>query len=139
MLLDRRLKKREMFRTIAEYKVLKSPKDAVKFKPPKDSVKAHLLDISVGGCALDSPYAVPIGTKIAVKIDPLAFALEVSEKRKKPLEMTGRITSCVKRSSEHSRIGILFTAINKKDILLIKRFIFVKERRKFQRWDMTSA
>lgn len=137
MLLDRRIKKREMLRTIAEYEVAKTPKNAAKLNLPVGPVKVSLLDISIGGCSLDSPNGVPQGTRLAVKIDPLVFALEASEKRKEPLEMLGRVTSCITKASWHYRLGIYFTKIKKKDVALIKRFMHIKERRKFQRWDMT--
>lgn len=137
MLLDRRIKKRETLRTIAEYEVLKAPKNAAKLKLPVGPVEASLLDISIGGCSLDSPNSMPQGTRIAVKIDPLVFALEAFEKRKEPLEMFGRVTSCITKASWHYRIGISFTKIKKKDIALIKRFMHIKECRKFQRWYMT--
>lgn len=136
MLLDRRTKKRETVRTIAEYKLLKPPKDS-KLKMSSGPIKVSLLDISVGGCALDSPHAVPTNAILSVRIDPLAFAIEASERRKDPLEMEGRVTSCITRSPEHYRLGICFTRIKKRDTDLIKRFIKIKERRKFPRFDMT--
>lgn len=136
MFLDRRGKKREALRTIAEYKVLKLPKGAIKFKVPSSSVKASLIDISIGGCALESPYMMPPSVTVSVKIDPLAFAIEAAQKRKEPLEMTGKVTSCVQKHSEYYRLGICFIKIKKKDSDLIKRFMKVKERRKFPRWDM---
>lgn len=138
MLPDRRSKKREGLRTIAEYKVLKVPPD-LEFKKPAGVVKAPLLDISVGGCALDSPYSIPPGTTISIRIDPLAFALEASEKRKEPLQMSARITSCIARSPEHYRLGVCFTRSKDTDIELIKRFMESKERRKFPRWDLSEA
>ena len=139
MLLDRRIKKRETLRTIAEYEVSKAPKNAAKLKPPAGPVKVSLLDISIGGCSLDSPNGIPVGARLAIKIDPLVFALEASEKRKEPLEMFGRVTSCITKALWHYRIGVYFTKIKKKDVALIKRFMHIKERRKFQRWNMTRT
>lgn len=139
MLLDRRIRKRELMRTITEFKVIKSPKAALKFKAPASSVKTTLLDISIGGCALESPCMIPPSVHIAVKIDPLAFAIQASQTRKEPLEMTGRVTSCIRKNANHYRLGICFIRIKKKDSDLIKRFIRFKERRKFPRWDMTES
>ena len=133
MLLDRREKKREGLRTVAEYRILKAPKGLV-FKKPLSVVKAPLLDISIGGCALESPYAIPARVTISIRIDPLAFAIGASEKRKDPLEMTGRITSSVIKDREHYRLGVCFTNIKKKDIDLIKRFMRSKEHRRFPRF-----
>lgn len=136
MLLDRRVKKREGLRTVAEYKVLKAPK-SLAFKAPPNTVKAPLLDISVGGCALESPYAVPAQVHISIRIDPLVFAIGASERRRDPLEMTGKITSCISRPRDHYRLGVCFTKIKKKDIDLIKRFMKSKEYRKFPRFSFS--
>jgi len=136
MLLDRRGKKRESLRTVAEYKTLKVPKGSI-FKAPLGIVKAPLLDISVGGCALESPCAIPPQTVVSIRIDPLAFAIGTSESRKEPLEMTGKITSSVNKAREHYRLGVCFTKIKKKDADLIKRFMRSKERRKFPRFSFS--
>ena len=136
MLLDRRGKKRESLRTVAEYRTLKVPK-GLKFKAPLNTVKAPLLNISIGGCALESPYAIPPQVTISVRIDPLAFAIGASERRNDPLEMTGRITSSVSNGREHYRLGVCFIRIKKKDVDLIKRFMRSKERRKFPRFSFS--
>jgi len=136
MLLDRRGKKRESLRTVAEYRTLKVPKGLV-FKTPLSTVKAPLLDISIGGCALESPYPIPPQVTISIRIDPLAFAIGASERRKDPLEMTGRITSSVSKDREHYRLGVCFTRIKKKDVNLIKRFMRSKDRRKFPRFSLS--
>ncbi len=136
MLLDRRGKKRESLRTVAEYRTLKTPKSLI-FKAPLNTVKSPLLDISIGGCALESPYAIPPLVTISIKIDPLAFAIGASERRKDPLEMTGKVTSCVIKGREHYRLGVCFIRIKKKDVDLIKRFMRSKERRKFPRFSFS--
>jgi c-di-GMP-binding flagellar brake protein YcgR len=133
MLLDRRGKKRDILRTVADYRTLKIPK-GLAFKAPCDTVKAPLLDISIGGCALESPYAVPPQVTISIRIDPLAFAIGTSERRKDPLEMTGKITSSVSNGRGHYRLGVCFTKIKNRDIGLIKRFMRSKEHRKFPRF-----
>ncbi|MDO8525602.1 MAG: PilZ domain-containing protein [Candidatus Omnitrophota bacterium] len=136
MLLDRREKKREGLRTVAEYRTLKIPKGLI-FKASPNTVKAPLLDISIGGCALESPFAIPAQVTISIRIDPLAFAIGASERRKDPLEMTGKVTSCVNIGREHYRLGICFIKIKKKDISLIKRFMNSKEQRKFPRFSFS--
>ena len=133
MILDRRKKKRENLRTVAEYRMLKAPKGLI-FKTPLNTVKAPLLDIGIGGCALESPYAVPPQVTISIRIDPLVFAIGASERRKDPLEMTGRVTSSISKAREHYRLGVCFIRIKKKDVDLIKRFMRSKERRKFPRF-----
>jgi hypothetical protein len=136
MLLDRRGKKRESLRSVAEYRTLKVPK-GLTFKVPLNTVKAPLLDISIRGCALESPYAIPAQVTISIRIDPLVFSIGASEKRNDPLEMTGRVTSSVSNGREHYRLGVCFIRIKKKDVALIKRFMRSKERRKFPRFSFS--
>jgi c-di-GMP-binding flagellar brake protein YcgR len=133
MPLERRRKKRENLRTVAEYRMLKVPKNLA-FEASPDIVKAPLLDISIGGCALESPCYIPPQVTIHIRIDPLAFAIESSEKRKDPLEMTGKITSSLNMGGDHYRLGVCFMDIKKKDVELIKRFMSSKEHRKFPRF-----
>ena len=133
MLLDRRVKKRELLQTIAEYRTLKIPK-SIKFKAPAGIVRAPLLDIGVGGCALESPFNIPVKVILSIKIDPLLFAIGTSEKRRDPLEMTGRVSSSVCKAREHYRLGVSFVKIKKKDVGLIRRFMRSKERRRYLRF-----
>lgn len=136
MLSDRRGRKREILRTVAEYRVLKVPKGLV-FKAPLSTVKAPLLNIGIGGCALESPYVIPPKVAISIRIDPLVFAMVASEKRKDPLEMTGRVTSSVSKGRDHYRLGVCFNRIKKKDMYLIKLFMRSKERRKSPRFSFS--
>jgi hypothetical protein len=136
MLLDRRGKKRENLRTVAEYRTLKIPKGLV-FLAPRNIVKAPLLDISISGCALESPCSMPREVTISIRIDPLAFAIGASESRKDPLEMTGRITSSVSMGRDNFRLGVSFIRIKKRDVSLIKRFMSSKEHRKFPRFSFS--
>lgn len=135
--LERRAKKREDIRTIAEYMPLKAAKTAAGKKRIPSAIGSRLLDISINGCALESPVKAYPGSRLRVRIDPLAFALEAYQARRDPLKMTGRVTSCVPRKSGF-RIGIYFTRISSKDRVLIKRFMKIKERRKTPRYLLGS-
>lgn len=137
MFLDRRAKERETVGTLAEYKILGVSRKLTKSKTRTSWVKAPLLDISILGCALASPSPIKPSVALSVKIDPLAFALEAAQMRKDALEMTGKVTSCIAKGPDYYRLGICFTSLKPKDSSLIKRFIKIKERRKFPRWDMS--
>ena len=121
---------------MAEYRTLKVPK-GMAFKVLANIVKAPLLDISIGGCALESPNVIPPQVVISIRIDPLAFAIGASERRKEPLEMTGRVTSSVKMASKQYRLGVCFIKIKKKDVALIKSFMRSKEHRAFPRFSFS--
>jgi c-di-GMP-binding flagellar brake protein YcgR len=136
MLLDRRVKKRDALRAVAEYRAVRVPRGVI-FKAPLNTVKAPLLDISIGGCALESPYAIPAKVTISIRIDPLVFVIGTSEKRKEPLEMTGRVTSSVNMGRDNYRLGVCFIRAKKRDVGLIKRFMRSKERRKFPRFSFS--
>lgn len=138
MPLNTRAKKREPIEASAEYTINESTEKSITLKIPRDSIKSQLLDISVIGCAIDSPYIIPPGVILDIKIDTKPFVAETGGTREEPMKVTGRVTSCVMRSVGHYRLGVYLTNISKEDVVLIDNFIKAKERRKAPRWDMTQ-
>lgn len=147
MTLDTRAKKREPVQALAEYSIDECTEKTIKLNIPQSAikcegtevvfVKSQLLDVSVGGCALDSPYIIPPGVLLDIKIDPKLFTIETGKGHEEPMRMIGRVTSCVMRTTGHYRLGIFFTKIEKEDLELVDSFIRSKERRKTPRSDMT--
>ncbi|MBI4974718.1 MAG: PilZ domain-containing protein [Candidatus Omnitrophica bacterium] len=148
MPLNTRAKKRETVEALAEYAINESTEKTVKLNIPKSSikseaaevvfVKANLLDISVIGCAIDSPYIIPPGVILDIKIDPTPFTNVAGGERKESVKVIGRVTSCVMKTASHYRLGVCFTKIEKEDVDLIDNFIRLSERRQAPRWDMTK-
>lgn len=141
--LNTRSRKREIIcSACSEFSIDNSVDKSFKLNIPEDSVgpdakkmiKATLLDISVLGCALDSPYLIPPGVLVHVRIDPLPFTAETGIDRKEPLKALGRVRSCVMKSAGHYRLGIEFKNTEKEDMDFIDTFVSSKERRKAGRW-----
>lgn len=148
MPLNTRTKKREAVEALAEYAVHSSTEKAITFNIPRSSVesetgeasfiKSSLIDISIIGCALDSPYLIPPGVVLDIKIDRSPFILEGQAAQKEPVRVIGKVKSCVMKAQGHYRLGVQFTKIEKNDADLIGNFIDQKDRRKAPRWKMTS-
>jgi hypothetical protein len=101
-------------------------------------ISAGLIDVSVLGCGIDSPYLFPQGVSFDLTIDPKSFSGDDIPERKEPIKAVGRVASCVMKSAGHYRIGICFTSVDKETHDFLDSFIKVKERRKDPRWDMTK-
>lgn len=144
MPINTRSKKREPVNAFVEFAVNGSSEKTVKLNIPKESmgagtkgsIKATLLDISVVGCAIESPYIIPPGVLLHIKIDSKPFTAEVGGDRKELLKMTGSVRSCVMKQGGHYRLGIQFEKIDKQDADLIDNFIKIMDRRKAPRWNM---
>jgi len=148
MPLNTRAKKRETVEALAEYAINEATEKTIKLNLPKSSikseaaevvfVKASLLDISVLGCAIDSPYIIPPGVILDIRIDSTPFTNVAGGERKEPMKVIGKVTSCVMKTANHYRLGVCFTKIEKDDTSLIDNFINLSERRQAPRWDMTK-
>lgn len=148
MPLNTRAKKRENVEGGCEYAIHPSTAQGVKLNIPQTAiesetteatfVKAHLIDISVSGCGIDSEYLIPPGVILDLKIDQAPFVSETKTARTGPIRLVGRVTSCIMKGAGHYRLGIFFTSIDQNDTALIDAFIKSKERRKDTRWDMSQ-
>jgi len=135
--IETRDKERKPVESSAEFSLSESNEKTVKLNlPPSELVKSSLLDISVTGCGLDSPYLIPPGVILDIKINPAPFATEVGTEKKDPMKITGSVRSCVMKTQGHYRLGVMFTKIEDADKNLIEQFIATKERRAAPRWPM---
>jgi len=148
MPLDTRDKKRHQVQAVAEYAINEATEKSIKLNLPKDSIKSgdgqvkfikcQLLDISLGGCAIDSEYILPPGVILDLNMDPAPFVAELGIQRKDPIKTIGKVTSCAMKASGHYRLGVFFTKIEKEDLALVDSLIKAKEKRQAPRVDMTQ-
>ena len=144
MPLNTRSKKRQVVNIIVEFSIDNSAEQAVKLNLPKESikigagesVKSTLVDISISGCGIDSPYIIPPGVILNTKIDPKFFNIEGKQERKETLTLVGVVKSCVMKAAGRYRLGAHFQSPKKEDIDFINNFITAQERRKDQRWPL---
>lgn len=146
MPLNTRSKKRELINAFAEFSIDNSAEQAIKLNISKESlkvgsnesVKSELLDISVSGCGIISPYIIPPGVILNIKIDPKYFNIEGKAGRKDDLVFTGVVKFCIMQGADRYRIGIHFQKPKKEDTEFISGFISANDRRKDQRWPMNE-
>jgi len=144
MSMETRSMKREPTPAYAELALNEATAKDIKLSLPlsategKDKVyiKVHLIDISISGCAIDSPYLIPTGIVLDIKIESTPFILEKTDMGRGDIKVTGKVRSCIMQSSGHYRLGIFFERIEKSDVDLLDTFIKSKERRKDPRWNM---
>lgn len=94
--------------------------------------KATLLDISICGCGIDSPYMIPAGLILNLSININIMAKEIGFARIDPIKVSGKVTSCSMKGSGHYRMGIFFTAISRDDQSFIDNFIKSRQPKKTQ-------
>lgn len=148
MPLNTRARKREPVSAVVEFAIREYAEKSMKLNLPKAAIesagaetafiKAQLLDISVTGCGIDSPYLVPTGVGLDLKIDAAAFNAAGAVGAKEPLRASGAVTSCTMKSQGHYRLGVKFTAIDKKCVDIIDDLIKSRERRQDPRADLTK-
>ncbi len=136
MPLDTRSGKRQPVEATAEFKLDESMRETVKLNIPSSFIKCRLLDIGVNGCALDSPYLIPIQTLLRLTIDPAPFVEELKQEHPGPIDVTGQVRSCAMKEVGRYRLAVLFTHIKKEDVDLIGNFIQSQERRRDPRWNI---
>lgn len=126
MAIDTRVKKRQSVDTIAEYSIHEMMAGDFRLNVPFGSIKSRLINISIAGCALDSPYLIPPRTFINVFIDSTKLTKKIGKETRRPIKAVGKITSCIMKRPGHYRLGVFFMNINREDINLIDDFINVK-------------
>lgn len=144
MTLETRARRREPTPAYAELALNEATAKAIKLSLPLSSIegkdkvyiKVHLIDISISGCAINSPYLIPQGILIDLKIESIPFVVDKKDEGRGDIVATGRVTSCIMQSSGHYRLGIFFEKIDKADVAFLDAFIKSKERRKDPRWNM---
>lgn len=135
--IETRDKARKPVESSAEFTINESTEKTIKLTISKsEAIKASLLDISTSGCGLDSPYLIPPGVVLDIKINAGALASELGSARIDPLKVGGCVRSCIMKTQGHYRLGIKFSKIEEEDRKLIEQFIASKERRAAPRWPM---
>jgi len=136
MPLDTRTASRRPIKAVAEFKPHESMAASLKLNIPNEYIKSDLLDISIAGLALDSPYLIPINTTLRIRIDTAVFGLEHKEDTPEQISIVGKVTSCAMNKGRY-RLGVNFVEISKEDLALIESFIQSKDHRKATRFPLT--
>lgn len=145
MPLNTRGKKREPIPASCELVLNESTAKTIKLNVPVDLmsgsgivIKTSLIDISTSGCAVDSPYLIPAGVLLDIRIEKAPFITGAANDRKGEMKMTCRITSCTLKAAGRHRLGVMFTRISKEDQEVIDSFIRQNDHRKERRWNISK-
>jgi len=145
MTLNTRGKRREPIPAPVELILNQSTARTIKLNVHQDSmvgdeviIKTSLIDISVSGCSIDSPYLIPPGIVFDIKVSMAPFVAGTAKGQEGAMKMTCRITSCTMKATGHYRLGAKFTKIIKEDQDIIDAFIKANDQRKDQRWNISK-
>ena len=123
---------RRLFRVLIEsqsiFRLHRSSKKDIHLK--EKNISSKLLDLSLGGCGLESPYFVPVGVKINIFLDRnLLNTGQAMPKKKLFTKIVGVVRTCRQLSSRKYRLGIQFEKLSSEDTKLMSEFLDNQERR----------
>ncbi len=123
---------RVQFESQASFRLNRSSKKDVRLK--EKTVTSKLLDLSAGGCGLESSSFLPVGVKLNIFLDR-ALLLPPEERTKKshPSKIMGVVRTSRQVSNRRYRLGIQFEKISAEDTALIRSVIEKQERREDKR------
>ena len=120
---------RVLFESQAVFRLHRQTRKEIQFR--QKTVKGRLLDISIGGCAIESSAYLPKDAKWNIFLDRKQFMVESSESPKKTnySRIVGVVRVSRQLSNKKYRLGIQFEKISKEDRVLIDKFVEYHDRR----------
>lgn len=127
---------RKMFRVLFEsqavFRLNRSSKKELSLK--QKTVSSKLLDLSIGGCALESSHFLPVGVKLNIFLDRSLLSQSADKPKKKNMSrITGVVRTSRQLPSRKYRLGVQFEKVSAEDNRLIRAFIDKHERREEKR------
>lgn len=119
---------RVLFETQASFRINRSSKKDVHMK--EETVATKLLDLSAGGCGIESPNFLPIGTKLNIFLNR-NLLLDKPDPKSKVVysKIVGIVRTSRPMPSRMHRLGIQFEKISSDDVKLIRELVTKHERR----------
>ena len=128
---------RVQFDTQAAFRVNRFSKKELRLK--EKTISTHLLDLSAGGCALESPHFAPTGIKLNVFLDRNQLLPPAeTPKKKNIIRIVGVIRTSRQLPNHKYRFGIQFERISAADVQIIRNFVELHERREEKRISFPS-
>jgi len=127
---DSRRNTRILVETQALFRLHRSIKKEMHFST--ETVASKIVDLSASGCALESPFFVPVNTKINLFVERSVLAGNGKFKNKFS-KISGVVKNIRQLPSRKYRIGLLFANISKDDVALIKDYVDQVDRRQEKR------
>ena len=122
---------RVSFEAQAAFRVNRSSKN-IRLKEKTIIVK--LLDLSVGGCSLESSDSIPSDVKLNIFFDRQMFKSTASAAKKRSFsKIVGVVRSCKRMAGFKFRLGVQFEKLSLADAQFIRTLIEQYERRQDKR------
>ncbi len=121
---------RILFESDASFRLHRSSKKDIQLS--KKTVSSKLVDLSAGGCSLESAVFVPAGAKLNIFLDRSQLTGTKAGK-KRFSKIVGVIKNSKQLANHKYRLGVQFEKISSEDRKLIDDFVERNERREDQR------
>lgn len=119
---------RVLFETDASFRVNRASKKDIHMK--EETVSTKLMDLSAGGCGLESPTFLPVGAKLNIFLNRQLLQEKPDAKSKiKYSKIVGVVRTCRPSPNRKHRLGIQFEKISAEDVQLIRDLVARHERR----------
>ncbi len=119
---------RVLFETQATFRINRSSKKDVHMK--EETVSTKLMDLSAGGCGLESPVFLPPGTKLNVFLNRKLLQEKPDLKSKNVFsKIVGVVRTSRPAPNRMHRMGVQFEKVSSEDVRLIKELVARHERR----------
>ena len=119
---------RVTFESQASFRLHRTFKKDIRLK--NKTIEGGLIDVSLGGCALESPNFVPTGVKLNIFVDRnILVPAPERTKKARPTKIVGIIRTVRQLANRRYRLGVQFEKISSEDVKLIRVFIDRYERR----------
>ena len=119
---------RVLFETEASFRVNRASKKDVHMK--EETVATKLLDLSAGGCGLESPNFLPVGAKLNIFVNRKLLLEKPDSKSKITYsKIVCVVRTCRPMPNRKHRLGVQFERISPEDVKLIRELVARNERR----------
>ena len=119
---------RVFFESQASFRLHRSSKKEIHIGA--ETVSAKLVDLSTGGCAMESAVFVPSGARLNIFLDRNLILPSAQKTRKRHFsKIVGVVRSSRQLSHRKYRLGIQFEKLSSEDRKLIDDFVTQNDRR----------
>lgn len=123
---------RVLFETQAAFRLNRSSRKEIRLK--EKTIAAKLLNLSAGGCALESPNFLPAGVRLNIFLDrDLLLAPKDRPKKRHFSRITGVVRTSRQMPNRKYRLGVQFEKVATTDVKLIRAVVDAQERREDKR------
>ncbi len=100
-------------------------------------VHGRILNLSEGGCGVESQFFIPKGTRVNLFIDRAALSPKDSKQVEKGVtRIVGQVMNCAGKGLGKYRLGLEFVRMASKDRHLVSQMVQIVERGKHPRLEL---